>query len=137
LMSADVVVNPCLVTHVAVVCLCSPRFALFFDRPLSAAASVSMPGCRICAKETECEMGPADGSASAPGSALDPESMATPLVWRRSSRCSANSCVEVADLPDGAVAVRDGKQPMSAPALLFSAQEWQAFISGVYAGEFG
>jgi hypothetical protein len=64
--------------------------------------------------------------------------VAATLVWRKSSRCSASSCVEVADLPGGrGVAVRDGKQPISAPVLVFTDQEWEAFISGVKAGEFG
>lgn len=47
-----------------------------------------------------------------------------------------NGCVEVARLTDGGVAVRDSKDP-SRPALLFTAEEWTAFVSGVHAGEFG
>lgn len=65
------------------------------------------------------------------------DSLATTLAWRRSTRCSTNSCVEIADLPDGGTAVRDSKQPFSAPVLLFTAKEWKAFILGVTAGEFG
>jgi len=57
------------------------------------------------------------------------------MAWRRSTRCSTNSCLEVADLPEGGVAIRDSKQPTS--VLFFSAQEWRAFLSGVYAREFG
>jgi len=86
------------------------------------------------------EMGIDDAGAPALWSA-GPEDvaghLAASLVWRRSTRCSSNSCVEVADLPDGGVAVRDSKLPSAAPALLFSAQEWRAFIAGVNAGEFG
>jgi hypothetical protein len=40
-------------------------------------------------------------------------------------------------MPDGGVAVRDGKSPDVTPVLMFSADEWTAFISGVKAGEFG
>jgi hypothetical protein len=86
-------------------------------------------------------MGRAAAGHSALKSAVDPEnvtaSMTARLSWRRSSWCSTNSCLEVADLPDGGVAVRDSKQPISEPVLIFSAKEWRAFISGVNAGEFG
>ena len=58
-------------------------------------------------------------------------------VWRRSSRCGSHgSCVEVSDLADGAVAVRDGKTPERSPILVFTDEEWRSFISGVKAGEF-
>jgi hypothetical protein len=59
---------------------------------------------------------------------------ASALVWR-STRCSASSCVEVADLGDGK-AIRDGKYGASSPILVFVADEWRAFIEGVKAGEF-
>ena len=59
------------------------------------------------------------------------------LAWRRSTWCSTQSCVEVADLPDGGVAVRDSKSPESGVALIFNAGEWMSFVSGVKAGEFG
>jgi Domain of unknown function (DUF397) len=62
---------------------------------------------------------------------------AAPLAWRRSSRCGSESCVEVAGLPDGGVAVRDSKSAEAAPVLVFTADEWAAFISGVKVGEFG
>jgi Domain of unknown function (DUF397) len=58
------------------------------------------------------------------------------LVWRKS--CSAHgSCVEVANLPIGDVAVRDGKAPETSPVLVFSDDEWRSFIEGVKAGYFG
>lgn len=55
-----------------------------------------------------------------------------PLVWKDSSFCESNGCVHVAQ-DSGAVFVKShhGDQ-----VLVFSAAEWQAFISGVKAGEF-
>jgi predicted secreted Zn-dependent protease len=57
-------------------------------------------------------------------------------VWRRSSKCdnSSGNCVEVATL-DEATAVRDSKDPAS-PVLVYTRQEWTAFIDGVKSGEF-
>ena len=57
------------------------------------------------------------------------------LVWR-SAQCSTNSCVEVADLAAGRVAVRDGKSGDNSSVLVFSGDEWRAFVAGVKAGEF-
>lgn len=83
----------------------------------------------------------ANAGQPALGSAADLENVAGSdagqLTWRRSSSCSQDSCVEVADFPDGGVAVRDGKEPTSSPVLVFTAQEWEAFVVGVKAGEFG
>ena len=55
-------------------------------------------------------------------------------AWRRSLRCEAGSCVEVAFL-DEAVAVRDSKVSRG-PLLQFPHSEWQAFVAGIRAGEF-
>ena len=57
--------------------------------------------------------------------------------WRKSSRSSGNggACVEVARNLPGVVAVRDSKNP-SGPALIFTTDEWQAFLGGVHDGEF-
>ena len=55
-------------------------------------------------------------------------------AWRRSSWCSTSSCVEVAQV-NGAVAVRDSKTADGA-VLLYTPEEWHAFIAGVKAGEF-
>lgn len=53
----------------------------------------------------------------------------------RSSFCSQVGCVEVGRLPNGRVAVRDGKYCDGEP-LVFTAQEWAAFVAGVKRGEF-
>jgi Domain of unknown function (DUF397) len=56
--------------------------------------------------------------------------------WFTSSRSGADSgnCVEVAFV-DGAIAVRDSKNP-TGPALIFTADEWDAFVGGAKDGEF-
>jgi hypothetical protein len=57
------------------------------------------------------------------------------VTWRTSTRSGANgNCVEVAKLRD-AVAVRDSKHP-TGPALVFTPNDWAAFISEVKEGEF-
>jgi Domain of unknown function (DUF397) len=56
-------------------------------------------------------------------------------TWRKASASGPeNNCVEVADLPGGAKAVRDSKRP-EAGALRYTADEWAAFREGVIAGE--
>lgn len=65
-------------------------------------------------------------------------------AWRRSSFCSAGECVEVS-CEQGActevafvgaeILVRDSKDP-DGPVLRFTADEWEAFVLGVAAGEF-
>lgn len=57
------------------------------------------------------------------------------LGFRKSSRCSAGGCVEVAPLPDGGAVVRDTKDRTREP-LTFTGQEWADFVSGVKNGEF-
>jgi hypothetical protein len=60
----------------------------------------------------------------------------TQREWRKSTYCSASStCVEVAALPEGGAAIRDGKDPQGAE-LRFDAAEWAAFVAAVKAGEF-
>lgn len=61
------------------------------------------------------------------------------LAWRKSSfsNGTGGECVEVADLPDGGRAVRDTKDHGTGPILWFTSAEWDAFVKGVRAGEFG
>ncbi|MEU4229330.1 MULTISPECIES: DUF397 domain-containing protein [Nonomuraea] len=57
-------------------------------------------------------------------------------TWQKSSFCNgASSCVEVAPLADGNVALRDGKE-QDGPVLVFTPSEWAAFTAGVRDGEF-
>lgn len=56
--------------------------------------------------------------------------------WRTSSFTGGNgSCVEMAGLPDGRVAVRNSTDP-DGPTVLFTRPEMLAWINGVKAGEF-
>ncbi|HXV94282.1 MAG TPA: DUF397 domain-containing protein [Pseudonocardia sp.] len=59
------------------------------------------------------------------------------VQWRKSSFSGSNaaSCVEVAFLPGGAVALRDTKDRSIAPHV-YAPAEWRAFLAGVRAGEF-
>jgi hypothetical protein len=61
----------------------------------------------------------------------------TDAHWRKSSFSGGNSngCVEVAFLPEGAVAVRDTKD-RSLPPHRHTTAEWTAFLAAVRAGEF-
>jgi predicted secreted Zn-dependent protease len=54
--------------------------------------------------------------------------------WRKSSRCSSGTCVEVS-FAEGKVAVSDSKN-LPGPVLVFTESEWQAFLEGVRHGEF-
>ena len=59
----------------------------------------------------------------------------TTAVWRKASASGGEgNCVEVAELPGGARAVRDSKNPGRKP-LRFTPSEWVAFQEGVIAGE--
>jgi hypothetical protein len=57
------------------------------------------------------------------------------VQWRRSAHSIDVECVEVADLGDGAVALRDSTDPTREP-LRFTAAEWAAFTAGVRDGQF-
>lgn len=60
----------------------------------------------------------------------------TRIDWRTSSYTNNGTCVEVADLPNGSRLVRDTKHGERGRVLRYTAAEWQAFITGVKAGEF-
>ncbi|MBI1758051.1 MAG: DUF397 domain-containing protein [Actinobacteria bacterium] len=57
------------------------------------------------------------------------------LSWKKSTASATSNCVEVADTGD-LVYVRDSKAAGTGPLLTFSRAEWDAFVAGVYAGEF-
>jgi Domain of unknown function (DUF397) len=58
--------------------------------------------------------------------------------YRTSSFCANSSCVQVASLPDGTIAVWDSKEEAGQERmpLIFTTAEWDAFVAGVKAGEF-
>lgn len=60
----------------------------------------------------------------------------TGAEWRKSARSGPNcdNCVEVA-FANGAIAVRDSKSP-AGPVLIFTPDEWAAFVGGAKDGEF-
>ncbi|GAA5074745.1 hypothetical protein HNP84_007438 [Thermocatellispora tengchongensis] len=60
----------------------------------------------------------------------------TGAEWKKSARSASNgACVEVAHLARGYVGVRDSKN-QDGPVLIFTPQEWEAFVGGVRDGEF-
>jgi hypothetical protein len=58
------------------------------------------------------------------------------VTWRKSRHSnSQGTCVELAGLPDGAIALRNSQHPDS-PALVYTRAEIDAFIRGAKDGEF-
>jgi len=56
--------------------------------------------------------------------------------WRKSIASNpSGNCVEVAELPDGTVAIRNSRDPQG-PALVYTTAEVAAFLTGVRNGEF-
>ncbi len=60
------------------------------------------------------------------------------VFWRKSSRSThAGNCVEVGDLSEIAIGVRDSKDNgPGCPMLIFPRREWDRFLSGVLTGDF-
>jgi hypothetical protein len=57
-------------------------------------------------------------------------------AWIKSSLSYANgNCVEVSELEQGAVGVRNSRD-REGPVLRFTPEEWRAFLGGVRQGEF-
>ena len=56
------------------------------------------------------------------------------LVWRKASYSANGNCVEIASY-GGRILVRNS-MAHHGPALVFTYEEWKAFVSGVVAGEF-
>jgi Domain of unknown function (DUF397) len=72
-----------------------------------------------------------------PSSEAQPAKTSGELSWRHSFFCGTHgSCVEIASLSGGGVAIRDGKAGDASPVLTFTQDEWNAFVAGVKAGEF-
>lgn len=61
--------------------------------------------------------------------------MISAAAYTKSTFSDAGNCVEVRLLVDGTIGVRDSKHPGHAPHR-FTADEWEAFLAGVRAGEF-
>ncbi|ETK36067.1 DUF397 domain-containing protein [Microbispora corallina] len=58
------------------------------------------------------------------------------VTWRKSVHSnSTGNCVELAELPDGSVAVRNSRYP-EGPALIYTRDEIRALVLGVKDGEF-
>jgi len=58
------------------------------------------------------------------------------VIWRKSTASnSSGSCVEVAALPGGEIAVRNSRYP-AGPALIYRRAEMAAFVAGAKNGEF-
>jgi hypothetical protein len=58
------------------------------------------------------------------------------VTWKKSRRSNpSGNCVELAELPDGGVAVRNSRDP-EGPVLIYTLDEIAAFILGAQDGEF-
>lgn len=58
------------------------------------------------------------------------------VEWIKSARSNqSGNCVEMAQLPDGGVAVRNSRYP-EGPALVYTREEMAAFVEGAKDGDF-
>jgi hypothetical protein len=57
------------------------------------------------------------------------------LDWRTSTKCASDSCVEVAKSKDK-VYIRSSKGGAASAYLVFDADEWRSFLTGVHDHEF-
>lgn len=72
-----------------------------------------------------------------PGNGMQASMLRPTTPWRKSRHSSPNgNCVEMAGLEAGRVAVRNSRHP-DGPALIFTRDEWVAFIRGAADGDFG
>lgn len=82
---------------------------------------------------------PADGFV--PGADFEDQARPvtnSPLQQWRGPKCGTHgSCVEIANLPDGRVAIRDGKSGDASPVLTFTQDEWDTFTAAIRSGELG
>ena len=65
-----------------------------------------------------------------------PASRLQGIIWRKSRYSNpSGNCLEVAELPDGGIAVRNSRHP-SGPVVVYTRTEIAAFVHGVKDGEF-
>lgn len=55
--------------------------------------------------------------------------------WVKSQYSTAAHCVELGELPDGNIAMRNSRDPQG-PALVYTREEIKRFIAGARAGNF-
>jgi hypothetical protein len=58
-----------------------------------------------------------------------------PFAWRKSSKCAATECVEIARDDQDMILLRDSKSPEML-VLRYTREEFRAFLDGAKAGEF-